>query len=89
LLVKTPLGLLKNLFKVLIGQKSWVGYADAALSQELLPKIKPGVLNPVLPLNISQPDEATVHRLNLLYAKDYQLWMDLDIVWKGRGYLGS
>jgi len=88
LMVKTPLGFLKNILQVFIGQKSWVGYADAALSKELLPKIKQGVLNPVLPLNISQPDEATVHRLNLLYAKDYQLWMDLDIVWKGRGELG-
>ncbi|WP_367389759.1 glycosyltransferase [Lewinella sp. LCG006] len=88
LLVKKPLGLLQNISKVMIGRLSWVGYADATSSKELLPKIKPGVLNPVLPLNIRQPDEATVHRLNLLYAKDYQLWMDLDIVWKGRGELG-
>jgi GT2 family glycosyltransferase len=88
LIVKKTLGLFQNIFKVLIGRRSWVGYADSPTSKELLPKIKPGVLNPVLPLEISQPDEATVHRLNLLYAKDYQLWMDLDIVWKGRGDLG-
>src|SRR5581483_1477888 len=45
---KEPIGYMANIFKVLFGSSSWVGYAHPAnekVSQHL-PKIKPGVLSP-------------------------------------------
>ncbi len=46
------------------------------------------VYSPLDALRIPAPDELTVQRLNLLYAKDYHLADDIDIVWKGYRWLG-
>ena len=88
-MVKRPLGLLRRIFKVLAGQLSWVGYANNSLSMQTLPKIKPGVLSPLHRVPSSILDEATIHRLNLLYAKDFQTWLDLEIVWQAWRQLGG
>lgn len=83
----TRLGLFRNILNVLIGKKSWVGYKQTLQKQEL-PKIKNAVLNPVdfLP---KLPDEQTIHRLNQLYAKDYQVNNDLHIILKSWRLLGQ
>lgn len=87
LIIPTRLGLLKNIFLVLTGKKSWVGYKKTNQKQEL-PKIKEGVLNPVDYLS-SQPDETTIYRLNQLYAKDYKINNDLQIILKSWRLLGQ
>ena len=33
-------------------------------------------------------DEQTINRLNSLYAKDYQIYTDLNIIWKSIHNLG-
>ncbi|MEM6723420.1 MAG: glycosyltransferase family 2 protein [Bacteroidota bacterium] len=70
-------------FQVLIAQKSWVGYHPKDEKRPQLPKIKPGVLNPTHAIRHEIDDQSTIHRLNFLYAKDYQTEQDLTIFRKG------
>ena len=87
---KDPRGYLKNVFQVLAGISSWVGYhyiPDAG-SRENLPVIKPGVLTPLDSLKNQQLDAATINRLNGLYAKDYRVYTDLTIIRSGLKNLG-
>ena len=89
LLQKNPLGLFRNIFRVLFGTNSWVGYTTGEnISVSMLPKIRSGILNPMDAQKNSQLDEQTINRLNSLYAKDYQIYSDLNIIWKGVRYLG-
>lgn len=92
-LVRSPFGLLKNIFSVLFGQKSWVGYFNHGEKVEnrlasRLPKVKPGVLSPLDLLSKPISDIAAIDRLNMLYAKDYKVENDLNIIWKGFRDLG-
>lgn len=88
-LQKNPGGYLLNIFKVLVGNHSWVGYHSAEnSSQSGLPVIRTGILNPVDMIGEKKLDEATIHRLNSLYAKDYHVNVDLNIVRKGLRQLG-
>lgn len=89
LLVRKPVRLLQNILAVMLGRKSWVGYAHTEMSTQTLPRIKPGVLNPTQRLPDTALDENTINRLNLLYAKDYQLWLDVEIVWLAWRSLGE
>lgn len=93
LVVKKRFGFLRNTWQVLVGKKSWVGYSarspqSAVRSQEILPKIRVGVLSPLDAVGKRNLDEATVQRLNFLYAKDYEVGRDVEIVWKGLRELG-
>lgn len=89
-LVKNFRGLIKNWWCVLLGKKSWVGYAKTmrANGNYVLPKIREGVLSPVHALK-DKVDDATHARLNLLYAKEYSLYEDVQIVLKGIRVLGG
>ncbi|MCB0755641.1 MAG: hypothetical protein KDB98_08620, partial [Flavobacteriales bacterium] len=89
-LMKNPLGLFKNIVLVLVGNKTWVGYIkDLNADQNFqLPKIADAVLNPLDGLEAGQPDEEGLLRLNMLYAKDYRIANDLNIVFKGFRQLG-
>jgi hypothetical protein len=76
LLVKKPLGLLRNSFQVLTGTKTWMGYADA---QEGLPALRPAVLgNNGLSKKENQalPSES-LQMLDYWYARDYSVRQDL------------
>ena len=80
LLNKNFLNVLKNILLVLIGVKSWVSYHEIG-KKDALPKIKEGVLNPVSHLK-SKLTERTIFKLNMLYAKEYQVKNDFDILLK-------
>jgi hypothetical protein len=81
-----PLSFLKNIFKVLSGEFSWVGFTNN--HQINLPKIKKGIISPVSYFTEKSLDSSTVHRLNLLYAKDYNFYKDLDLIFRSWKYLG-
>lgn len=69
----------KNMFKVIIGSKSMVGYQDDEKAAEhLLPKIKFGILSPSDAF--SSKDAKHVEKRNLLYARDYSWIQDLKIL---------
>jgi O-antigen biosynthesis protein len=88
--VKNRKGFAGNIFRVLAGRSTWVGYASGSPRKgpDTLPKIRPGIISP-LHAHSTPPDETSVDRLNSLYAKDYNVYNDLYIIWKGFRELGS
>lgn len=85
-LVKNKWGFIKNIFSVIFNQKTWVGYHPE--HSEALPKIK----KPVLFTSDIFPDKKlsfdTCANLDTLYARDYKIENDLNIVGKGFKMLG-
>jgi O-antigen biosynthesis protein len=86
-LVKNPFGLFRNLFSVILGRRSWVGF-HPVLQTGKLPKIKKGVLFPGDMIRNKLLDQETLNNLNSLYAKEYRLENDLNILIKGWRHLG-
>ncbi|MEE9440218.1 MAG: glycosyltransferase family 2 protein [Saprospiraceae bacterium] len=67
----------KNIFIVLIGKKTWVGYIGNNNDYQNLPNIKKGILN--IPID----DNDDIHKTNMHYAKNYSVWQDLEHLRKG------
>jgi GT2 family glycosyltransferase len=85
---KNRSAILKNLLPILMASKTWVAYAMQTVTNgtgasENLPKLKQGVFSPLNAANLTEPNAPTIQRLNFLYAKDYDVWRDAEIVWKG------
>lgn len=88
-IVKNPVGLLRNIFSVLFGFKSWVGYSELSDSErQRLPAIRKGVLNPFDAFRKEPVPGEAVSRLNLMYARDYQFSNDFNIILKSVRELG-
>jgi GT2 family glycosyltransferase len=86
-LVKNPKGYLKNIFQVFFGKKSWVGFA---LRDDItLPSLRNGVLSPSSANDYPVTDEKIGRQLDLLYAKDYSVYTDIQIIKKAYRLLGS
>jgi hypothetical protein len=92
LLVDQKPGLIKNIFSVLFGLKSWVGYDTFQGPDEPilkpLPVIKRGVLSPVDGIKI-KTNSSNINKLNLLYSKDYTVWQDVKIFFNALKKLGG
>lgn len=77
--IKRPIGLWKNAFSVLIGQKTWIGYTNInSLQNNNLPKIKKGILTTQDSLDKKEVDASTLNRLNMLYARNYRILSDFN-----------
>jgi GT2 family glycosyltransferase len=87
LTLKTKRNLFKNIFHVLFGKKTWVGFAQTSKTHEL-PHIKMGVLNPAMLQKDRHLNEDMLQRLNMIYAKDYRVINDLAIVFRLWKHLG-
>lgn len=74
-----PLRLINNAWSVLRGKKTWVGFSGPT---ENLPPLPKGVLHTADGRSV-QPDLAACHRLDLMYARDYSILQDLEIVIRG------
>jgi GT2 family glycosyltransferase len=81
---------LRNIFLCLIGKKTWVGYcpSDDEDFQNTLPKLKKGVLFPTDALNLERYNTEIVRQVNNLYARDYKIFGDVNIILKGFKHLG-
>ncbi len=88
-LVKKPIGLLKNIFLVMTGRKSWVGYYPVNDPSIHLPKIKPGVLTPLVSLKKRNLSKDLQIKANILYARDYTVWKDFNLFFTGIKHLGD
>jgi O-antigen biosynthesis protein len=86
-LVKNFGGYLSNIFNVLSGKKTWVGFVETP-DNHASKELRKGVLNPADGPNIGVPDAATSHRLNALYARDYKVSKDIRIVSRSLSKLG-
>lgn len=78
--IRKPLGLIRNTFLVLIGKLTWVSYFQLDEPELHLPFVKQGVLSPVDAIRPTPYDTETISKLNLLYARDYRVWKDLNIL---------
>lgn len=79
---------LKNMLHCFIGKKSLVGYfLPGKKDPQQLPAIKKGILNPSDAENAS--DQLVASKLNLIYARDYSIWKDLEIIRKAWRKLDS
>lgn len=86
-IVKKPLHLFADIFNVMLGRKSWVGYYTEKPEYYVnLPKIKRGVLSP---MNAISKTAVAVNpaEINLLYAKNYIINNDINIILRGIKYL--
>jgi GT2 family glycosyltransferase len=91
LVVKEKGRFINNWVSVLFGNKTWVGYVPTSdvKSSYWLPRLLPGVLSPLDAVKKQAVNDATKNRLNLLYAKDYSVYKDIKIAWKGLRSLGN
>ena len=83
-IIKFKVKFISNLFRILSGKKSFVGYLNQSDGTKTnLPKIKPGILEP-----FSVSEELSIDKkeeLNLLYAKEYSFIFDFEVLvrkWK-------
>lgn len=79
-------GFFRSIFEVLSGKKSWVGYCSG--TQSNLPTIRKGILSPASLFPESIPEKKK-DELNIIYAKDYRLINDLEIVLKAWRNIGQ
>ncbi len=84
---KNRSGFLKNLLLVIAGRRSWVGYHRTPVIDKL-PRIKKSVLNPGDALPGKVLDQDTMNNLNSLYAKDYKVENDFQVLIKAYRLLG-
>lgn len=87
--VKQPFGLLKNIFLVLVGKKTWVGYCNEEKTEmDKLPLLRNSVLTIIDVFSGEQLEKKSLHKLNLLYASNYSIKNDLNVICKSFRWLG-
>ncbi|MCR9174007.1 MAG: glycosyltransferase family 2 protein [bacterium] len=87
-LFKNKATYVQNVFSVLVGKKSFIGFSEELSFKDVrLPRIKKGILTPDDGFEFH--DEGITEKLNLLYARDYSMRKDFSIVWKAWRKLDS
>jgi GT2 family glycosyltransferase len=88
--VKNKSGFIANIFQVLAGKKTWVGYKTGRTNEAVkLPVLKPAVLPPYQIPDSYNPDEENKWNLYEQYARHYSTLDDLRIIWVNFPYLGD
>ncbi|MCG8410738.1 MAG: glycosyltransferase [Bacteroidales bacterium] len=82
LMPKHNINLIRNILNVICGKKTWIGY-NCSDNIENLPNIKQGVLNPIDSRNQSNLSHEFIHNSNIVYAKNYTVWNDFKIFFRG------
>ncbi len=89
LFVKEKIGFFKNIFLVLIGKKSWVGFYESKNFSGKPPTIKKCILTPIDSIKTDKKlSETIILSLNISYAKNYQIENDIFIILKNIKNLG-
>lgn len=86
-LVKNIGGFYRNIFSVLIAYRTWVGYYNNEESSKL-PHIRKSILNPTDAFSKRVFENEMISRLNMIYARDFNISNDLNIIYKGFRMLG-
>jgi hypothetical protein len=88
--VKKPFQGFVKLLQVLLGLKTMVGYhISENIDVSSLPKLRKGILSPSIPVIKENEDPDLQEKLNVIYARDYKLTNDIEILRKGFRSLGS
>lgn len=87
LVVKKPFHLMVNAWRVLFGYYTWVSYyRSGEVSTFDLPPLKKGIVSPA---GKNPPGTEACHRLNFNYARNYEVWKDVRIVFENFRELGN
>ena len=86
--VKQPMNYISNCFRVLTGQRTWIGYDREDQEQAYLPEIRKGVLPPYHILSEYEPSREVTAQMNVAYAQNYNAGHDLNFLLKNIKYLG-
>lgn len=70
---------IQNIFQVFIGMKTWVGYDPRDEEMTRLPKVKDSVVSRAEYYG-QVSDKEIIKRINILYAKDYFPWLDVETI---------
>jgi GT2 family glycosyltransferase len=88
-IIKRPIGMLRNIVRVVFARRSWVGFSVKNKSDlDKLPQIKKGILSPEDAFKMKQLNPEISDKLNLIYARDYSFSTDLNIIFRGYRELG-
>jgi hypothetical protein len=85
--VESKKGFLRNIFTVLFAEKSWVGFAGNEETKTRLPKIRAGIITPADQFNKELPEEKKLE-IDMVYAKNYRILQDVELIfqaWKNLG----
>lgn len=85
--VERKKGFFLNIIQVLVAVKSWVGFAGNEETKTRLPELKAGVLTPADRLASGLPEEKKME-VDMIYAKNYNIMQDIEIIWHGWKNLG-
>src|SRR5690606_32527474 len=89
-LVKKKARYLSNLVKIIFGSRSFVGYSNIESGDVVrLPKIRKGIIGTLLSLKNPKAEPELATKLNLIYAKDYKISSDINLVVKRFSLLGQ
>ena len=86
-MVKHPAQALVNIFRVLTGRYSWVGFHPDPEHLNL-PALKPGILFPSDALGSENASAATLANLNMMYVKNYSVFTDIMILMRNVRQIG-
>jgi lipopolysaccharide/colanic/teichoic acid biosynthesis glycosyltransferase len=79
----------RNIMMVLAGKKTWVGYNPLSnKSMSTLPPLRKAVLFSTDILRLEQNNEDLIYQVNNIYAQDYKLTTDMQIILKAFKHLG-
>ncbi|MBK8846496.1 MAG: glycosyltransferase [Bacteroidetes bacterium] len=84
--IRNKWGFIKNAIAVWMGKYSWVGLTETMQSKNTL--TKPGVLTPADASATVIADKDTLERLNILYARNFSVSEDFNLVVKNFKNLG-
>lgn len=87
-ITKNPPVFVFNIFRVLTGLRTWISYAPITTPGSTMPSIRKGILNPTDLFPNRKIDTETAGTLNMLYARDYRVTNDLNIIVRGFRRLG-
>lgn len=87
--MQKPMGYMANVFSVLIGKRTWIGYAAANSKDNGLPSLKESVLPPYNVLQGYEPAEVVKEQLNDVYARQYTPATDINLMLNNLKYLGN
>jgi O-antigen biosynthesis protein len=90
IIIRNPGQLFSNIISILFGNKSFVSYSDNhGADTGMLPRIKKGVLSPIDAVRKDVKDKMIIERINFMYAKDYKIISDLNVISKAWRKLGN
>ncbi|MFC2090985.1 glycosyl transferase family 2, partial [Bacteroidota bacterium] len=89
-IVNHPIRGLGRLVQSLAGTRTIVGYCTSdAIDHSSLPPLRKGILNPSSGLDRDPQNRELMKKLNVVYAKDYKVMNDVQILWRGFRKLGG